>query len=151
MLTVPSVANLISSTVLSTNSREKVSIGLVCIKMSFSLMAVLTSLPISLYRRDAYSIIFFLISSRSICTQSSDEFFRVSCKARDRLRDDAVNLSTSAISEQTVELVTLFHLCACDTFVRIDVYDLVLRILFLILAVVPYLRSEGMHLIGGIA
>ena len=83
-------------------------------------------------------------------SQSDEKFFGVSRKSGYRLDDDAVDETLLAVTDQSVQLVTLFHLGACQTFICVDIDKLVFGMFCRVFAVVPNLRGEGMELICGI-
>ena len=83
-------------------------------------------------------------------SQSDEKFFGVSRKSGYRLDDDAVDETFLTVTDQSVQLIALFHLGSRDTLVGIDVDKLVFGMLLGVVAVVPNLRGKGMELIGGI-
>ena len=75
----------------------------------------------------------------------------VAGEAGNGLADDAVDLAELAIPQKPVEIISTAHVRACDSFIRIDVYKLILRVLARKIAVVSNLCGEGVKLIGGVA
>ena len=99
-----------------------------------------------------YALFLEIHADSEVCqhTQSYEQFFRVSRKSGYRLDDDAVDETFLTVTDQSVQLIALFHLGSRDTLVGIDVDKLVFGMLLGVVAVVPNLRGEGMELIGGI-
>ena len=74
----------------------------------------------------------------------------VSCEAGHRFDDDAVDQAFLTVSNHPVQIISLVHAGAGDSFIRIDVNQLVLRMCFLVVLVLSNLCGEGVKLVFAI-
>ena len=79
--------------------------------------------------------------------QQYEQLLGVPCQTGDRFDDDAVDLAFSAVGDEAVQLVPLFHLGAGQTFICVDVHQRIFGMLLGIVAVVADLCGEGMELV----
>lgn len=82
--------------------------------------------------------------------EGSEEFFGVAGKPRYRFDDNAVDQPFLTVTHEAVKIVPFLHAGSCDAFIRINVYQLVLRIPLCVFCIILNLGSKGMQLIFGI-
>lgn len=94
--------------------------------------------------------LFFKVDADADIFEEADrcqKLLGVSRKAGHRFDDDAVDQAFLAVSNQPMQIVALVHAGAGDTFIRIDVNQLVLRMSSLVVLVVSDLCGEGVKLV----
>ena len=77
-----------------------------------------------------------------------DNIEGVSGESADRFYDDAVYQTFFAVPQHSAEVISLFHACACYTFIRINIYEFVFGMSFTIFGVVFDLCGEGVKLVA---